>query len=70
MKRSNEYTQQADSFLSAHGIRFTATMTADNKCPLFCDGKHMHGNRHRVTFSRDGERFQLFFWNYISSDCW
>jgi hypothetical protein len=63
MREESEYTKQANDFLKKHGIKFSAKMTDDNKCPLFCDGKHVHGNRHRVTFSRNGERFQIMFWN-------
>lgn len=65
MREQSEYTKQADDFLKKHGITFKATMTADNKCPLFCDGKHIHGNRHRITMARKGAggRFTLMFWN-------
>jgi hypothetical protein len=65
MREESEYTKQANDFLANHGITFKATMTPDNKCPLFCDGKHMHGNRHQVTLTRkeDKSRFTLMFWN-------
>jgi hypothetical protein len=32
---------------------------------LRCDGKHVHGDQYRITFSRDGERLQLMFWNSL-----
>lgn len=62
----SEYTEQAENFLKQHGIKFKASMAPDNTCPLWCDGKHVHGNRHRITFSRDGNRFQIMFWNSLN----
>lgn len=63
MKTESEYTKQADDFLKKHGIKFRATRTKINKCPTWDDDKHIHGDRYRITFSRPGKQFSLFFWN-------
>jgi len=63
----SEYTEQAEQFLKEHNISFKAVRKAD-KCPLWCKGEHMHGERYLVTFTRLGvkQRFSLSFWNSIN----
>ena len=59
------YDEQAQTFLVKHGLRFRAVHHAD-RCPLFCDGKHIHGHRYRVTISRKGGgRVSFDFWNSL-----
>ncbi len=57
-----DYQKQGEDFLNKHGIKFSAKFKGD-KCPLWCDGKHRHGERHLITFTRPGKRFPLSFWN-------
>jgi hypothetical protein len=58
----SEYEKQANNFLTKYGITFKVNYV-DDECPKWCDGEHIHGNRHRVVFSRKNKRFSLFFWN-------
>lgn len=60
----SEYTKQAEQFLKEHDIDFKAVRKAD-KCPLWCKGDHVHGERYIATFTRLGvkQRFSLSFWN-------
>lgn len=64
----SEYERKAEDFLSEHGIKFSAAFKGD-KCPLFCDGRHIHGDRYLITFSRKlgdrVKRFSLSFWNSL-----
>lgn len=63
----NEYTEQAEQFLKKHDIDFKAVKKAD-KCPLWCKGDHVHGERYLVTLSRKStkQRFSLSFWNSLN----
>ena len=56
------YQKQGTDFLNKHSIKFSATFNGD-KCPLWCDGKHIHGKCHLITFTRPGGQFSLSFWN-------
>lgn len=60
----NEYDTQAETFLIKTGIKFLALRTDDNKCPLWDDEKHIHGDEYKITLKRKGGRSILFrFWN-------
>lgn len=63
----NEYEKQANDFLARHNIKFHAKFMGD-KCPLWCDGKHIHGDRYLVTFTRYNpyKRITLSFWNSLN----
>lgn len=64
----SEYERQVEDFLAEHGIKFNAAFKGD-KCPLWCDGGHIHGDRYLITFSRRlgdrMKRFSLSFWNSL-----
>lgn len=62
MKTSTDYNAQAENLLVGMDVKFDAAHL-DSKCPLFCDGKHVHGDRHLITFSRRGRKMSLHFWN-------
>ena len=58
-----DYQKQAQDFLDKNGITFKAVHVS-GECPKWCeDGKHIHGDKHRITFKRKGKRFSLAFWN-------
>lgn len=61
---TSNYNEQAKSFLTKWGIDFSVKRGAD-KCPPFCDGKHIHGDQYRVTLKRplNGKRLTFPFWN-------
>ena len=62
---ASEYETKANAFLESHAIRFHAKQMAD-KCPIWCDGQHIHGDRYLVTFSRKPrKRMTLSFWNSL-----
>jgi hypothetical protein len=63
----SEYEDQANKFMGDHGIKFHSKFMGD-KCPIWCDGKHIHGDRYLVTFSRYNppKRFTLSFWNSLN----
>lgn len=55
MKTTNtlsEYDQQAETFLTTHGLKFRATLS-DSKTPAWSEGEKC-GRHYRVTISRDG----------------
>lgn len=58
------YQKQASDFLTNHGITFKAKFMGD-KCPIWCDGKHIHGDRYLVTFRRGKQSLTLSFWNSL-----
>jgi hypothetical protein len=61
-KEENPYQAETNKFLRKHAIKFGVVRT-DTKCPLWCDGKHTHGNGYRVSFSRGKKRMSVSFWN-------
>ncbi len=64
----SEYDIQADKFLHDNGIEFSFVEHGD-RCPPYCDGKCLHGHRHRVMLTRTHGTIQgkLFL---ISFDYW
>ena len=44
----SEYIEQAEQFLTRNGLKFRVVYK-DASCPLFCNGKHIHGDRHVCT---------------------
>lgn len=57
------YEAQAKEFLDKHNIKFKADYFSDS-CPLWCDGKHIHGVLYKVTFRREEKKsLNLPFWN-------
>jgi hypothetical protein len=64
-----DYQKQAQDFLTKHSIKFKAIFKGD-KCPMWEDGKHMHGDRYLVTFHRTinyvYSSFSLSFWNSVN----
>lgn len=63
----SEYTEKADQFLKEHGISFSVLMKAD-RCPMWCKGDCVHGDRYLVTFKRNStkQKFSLSFWNSVN----
>lgn len=76
-RKKTEYDEQAERFLSLHGIRFEAEYIS-KECPPWCVDKdkpvkheqhalaeteHCHGYKYRILFERDGKIMQLYFWN-------
>jgi hypothetical protein len=75
---TDDYEKQATNFLTKHGIAFKIKYV-DDKCPLWDDERHIHGDRHQATFSRPplmiyekhndklcnakSISFSLYFWN-------
>lgn len=62
------YEVQAQDFLSRYNISLTVKPTDSGKCPPFCDGKHIHGDDHRVTMTRalTQKRLTFPFWNSLN----
>jgi hypothetical protein len=65
-----DYETQATNFLTKHGITFSALFKGD-KCPMWDDDKHIHGDRYLVVFQRgelgvNHQRFSLSFWNSLN----
>lgn len=63
----SKYTEKAEQFLKEHGISFNAVMKGD-KCPMWCKGDHIHGDRYFITFTRRStkQRYSLSFWNSLN----
>ncbi len=63
----SEYEKQAQDFIDSHGIRFKATFKGD-KCPMWDDDKHIHGDRYLVMLSKPTtkQRFSLSYWNSLN----
>lgn len=57
-----DYQKQAQDFLDKHEITFSVVRDKIG-CPLWCDGKHIHGDHHIVTFKRGTKEFKLDFWD-------
>lgn len=66
-KSISEYELKALLFLHEHGISFSAAFKG-NKCPMWCEDKHIHGDRYLITFRRLGTRqkLSLSFWNSLN----
>lgn len=47
----SEYEAQATKFLTDHGLEIKTAFKGD-RCPLWDDDKHIHGDRYRVTIKR------------------
>src|SRR5689334_6211137 len=81
---ANEYTKQAEDFLTAHKLTFEVALIGSD-CPMFCEDQekkremnkvnvyprksHIHGKHYRCTFKREnGERFEVDFWNSYADE--
>lgn len=66
MKPTSEYETQAQRVAREMGLTVKAAYKGD-KCPQWCDGKHQHGDRYRVTlFNGASHRSLSFdFWNSL-----
>jgi hypothetical protein len=53
---------QAIKFLDRFGMGFRIRL-GNAKCPLWCDGKHIHGDHYRITFHGEGRSYTFSFWN-------
>jgi hypothetical protein len=63
-KYLSPYNKQARDFLTRHDITFRAQAHPVNECPLWCDGKHIHGKKYVCTFTRKNhEDLHIDFWN-------
>lgn len=63
---STQYEQQAQAFLTTHGIKFTCK-PGNGKAPAWNDGDNTeHGNHYRVTLSKTGKRITFDFWGSIA----
>ena len=56
----SEYELQALDFLANTNVTMTADRSVDNSCPMWCDGKHIHGNEYIITFERDRTSVRIF----------
>jgi hypothetical protein len=72
MKNQNEYTRQAEKFLTDNGIKFRATLS-DSKTPAWKTAGEKHGHHYRVTLSRSKrpqgsrpDRLVFDFWGSIA----
>ena len=80
----SEYTQQAERFLTAHGLEFRSVLVGDD-CPRFCEdaqaGKdmdkintfprksHIHGKHYRCTISGPERGHVAYdFWNSYADE--
>lgn len=62
----NAYDQQANAFLTTHGIKFTCK-PGSGKAPAWTDGDNKeHGNHYRVTLSKHDKRITFDFWGSIA----
>jgi hypothetical protein len=60
----SEYTVKANNFLKKHAITFKAVFKGD-KCPLWDDKNHIHGDRYIITLRRGKRSMSLSFWNSL-----
>lgn len=62
----SDYEARAQAFLRTNRIGF-AVKYLDSACPPFCDdSKHIHGDRYRVTLTREADQrrsISFEFWN-------
>jgi hypothetical protein len=61
---NTDYQKQGRDFLAKHNITFKATFKGD-KCPMWDDVNHIHGDRYIATFKRGKRSFSLSFWNSL-----
>lgn len=63
------YTEQAESFLSNHSLRFRATRARNQTAPPWAESGERHGIKYRVTITRKGKpgRLSFDFWNSIAA---
>ena len=61
-----DYQKQANDFLKKHGLTLKAIPTDSGKCPPFCDGKHIHGDEHKITIRRGRQSISFKFWNSLN----
>lgn len=56
---------EADDFLVKHGITLKVSRSKRNACPIWCDGKHIHGDKYVVSLHRKdtGKLLAFPFWN-------
>jgi len=71
MEPINDYRRKANKFLDKYGIIIHAELSVEEeKCPLWCDGSHIHGD-HYVTWvmdkTGDREHFNFDFWNSLTA---
>jgi len=59
---NTDYEKQSRDFLTKHNISFKAVFKGD-KCPLWDDPKHIHGDRYLITLKRDKRQYSFSFWN-------
>lgn len=63
------YERQGEKFLQKFGIEFKAERKTDHVCPMWCDGKHTHGDRYLITFRRKydtAKQLNFAFWNSLA----
>jgi hypothetical protein len=72
MKAQNQYTEQANQFLTRNGIKFRATLS-DSKTPAWKAGGEKSGHHYRVTLSSNhvtgpnhARRITFDFWGSIA----
>jgi hypothetical protein len=61
---NTDYEKQSRDFLTKHNISFKAVFKGD-KCPLWDDPKHIHGDRYLITLKRDKRQYSFSFWNSL-----
>jgi len=62
MQEMSEYEAQAEAVRKELGFEIKIAFKGD-KCPIWCDGGHCHGDRYRVTIKRNGSSYSFDFWN-------
>lgn len=60
-----EYGQQAETFLTIHGLQFRATLKNTKPAPWADDTRYRP--HYRVTISRPGKRLSFDFWNSVDA---
>jgi len=67
VKMSTKYQDQALNFLRRFRLTFKSERVSAD-CPPFCDGKHIHGDKYKITIGRKGRKEKLTFpfWNSLN----
>lgn len=67
MAERNEYDAQARAFLGRFGLKLSATFKGD-RCPPWCDGGCVHGDRYRIRISGQNGKGSISFdfWNSLN----